>query len=53
MDGELLALSATDGETLATLERLAAPPVYDGLVAANGALYLSTADGKVHCFGAK
>jgi len=53
MGGDLWTLSATDGKTLATLIRLAAPPVYDGLVAANGALYLSTADGKVHCFGAK
>ena len=53
MGGDLWALSATDGMTLAKLKRLAAPPVYDGLIAANGALYLSTADGKVHCFGAK
>ena len=53
MGGDLWALSATDGKALAKLKRLAAPPVYDGLIAANGALYLSTADGKVHCFGAK
>jgi len=53
MGGDLWALSAADGKALAKLERLAAPPVYDGLIAANGALYLSTADGKVHCFGAK
>jgi hypothetical protein len=53
MGSDLWALSASDGKTLAKLERLAAPPVYDGLIAANGALYLSTADGKVHCLGAK
>ena len=53
MGGELLALSASDGKTLAQFDRLAAPPVYDGLIAANGALYLSTADGMVHCFGGK
>ena len=53
LGGDLWALSATDGKTLAKLERLAAPPVYDGLIAANRALYLSTTDGKVHCFGAK
>ena len=47
MGGDLWALSATDGKILAKLKRLAAPPVYDGLIAANGALYLSTADGKV------
>ncbi|UCG17830.1 MAG: PQQ-binding-like beta-propeller repeat protein [Phycisphaerales bacterium] len=29
-----------------------APPVYDGLIAAGGSLYLSTTDGTIHCFGA-
>ena len=53
MGGDLWALSATDGRTLAKLERLTAPPVYDGLIAADGALYLSTTDGNVHCFGAE
>jgi hypothetical protein len=28
-----------------------APPVYDGLIAAGGSLYLSTTDGTIHCFG--
>ncbi len=53
MGGDLWALSATDGRALSKLERLTAPPVYDGLIAANGALYLCTTDGSVHCFGGK
>ncbi|MBN2448883.1 MAG: hypothetical protein JXR77_00755 [Lentisphaeria bacterium] len=52
MGADLWALSAINGETLARFERLASPPVYDGLIAANGALYLCTTDGKVTCFGA-
>ena len=33
--------------------RLDAPPVFDGLAAAGGQLYLATMDGKVACFGGK
>jgi len=44
----LWAVSAATGEKVA--ERpLDAPPVFDGLIAANGRLYLSTTDGKVLC----
>ncbi len=46
----LRALSATDGEKLAEVE-LAAMPVFDGLVAAGGKLYLATTGGKVTCWG--
>jgi len=44
----LWAVSAASGERVAeyTLE---APPVFDGLIAAGGRLYLSTTDGKVLC----
>ena len=48
---ELWAISATTGRKLAELPRLKAPPVYDGLIAAGACLYLSTIDGRIHCFG--
>jgi hypothetical protein len=46
--GRLLAVSATDGKTLADYE-LPSPPVFDGMAAAQGRLYLSTRMGKVIC----
>jgi len=46
----LLALSCADGKQLARYE-LDAPPVFDGLSATTGRLYLSTTDGKVICLG--
>jgi len=46
----LRAVSAADGSTLAEYE-LDALPVFDGLAAAGGKLYLTTKDGRVHCFG--
>jgi outer membrane protein assembly factor BamB len=46
--GRLLAVSATDGKTLADYE-LPSPPVFDGMAAAQGRLYLSTKIGKVVC----
>ena len=48
--GRLLAVSVTDGKTLADYE-LASPPVFDGLAAARGRLYLSTKIGEVVCMG--
>jgi outer membrane protein assembly factor BamB len=51
MGADLWAISATTGEKLAEIQRLNAPPVYDGLIAAYGCLYLSTLDGRVQCFG--
>ena len=44
----LLAVSATVGKKLAAY-RLDSMPVFDGLAAANGALFLSATDGKVLC----
>jgi hypothetical protein len=44
----LRAVSAADGKTLAEL-RLDTPPVWDGLIAAEGRLYASLADGSVVC----
>ena len=44
----LWAVAADDGERLAE-HRLDSPPVFDGMAAAGGRLYLSTMDGKVVC----
>ncbi len=46
----LRAVSAADGKTLAE-QHLDAPPVFDGLIAAGGRLYMVTTDGSVRCFG--
>ncbi len=45
----LWAVSAEDGKRLCEV-KLDANPVWDGLAAAGGRLYLSTTDGKVRCF---
>ncbi|HOX08157.1 MAG TPA: PQQ-binding-like beta-propeller repeat protein [Planctomycetota bacterium] len=50
--GELWVLSGTDGKKLQTLT-LDVKPVYDGLSAAGGKLYLAAEDGTLTCFGAK
>ncbi len=48
--GVLWAVSTTDGEKLAEY-KLDSPPVFDGMIAANGQLYISTRDGRVLCMG--
>jgi outer membrane protein assembly factor BamB len=50
--GELWAISTAEGKTLAK-QTLPAPPVLDGMAAANGRLYVSTTDGSVLCFAAR
>lgn len=47
--GTLLVLAQADGSTLAEL-RLERPPVFDGLAAAQEALYLADTGGEVWCF---
>ena len=47
----LWAVSALTGEKLSEIQHLKSPPVYDGLIAARGCLYISTTDGCVQCFG--
>jgi outer membrane protein assembly factor BamB len=47
----LVAVSTTDGRKLAAY-RLDSAPVFDGLAAANGRLYLTKLDGQVVCLGA-
>jgi hypothetical protein len=49
--GRLLAYAAADGKKLA--ERDLPPVVWDGMAAAHGCLYVSTADGKVLALGRK
>jgi len=48
--GVLVAMSSADGAKLAKT-MLESPPVWDGLAAANGKLYMATHDGKVICLG--
>ena len=50
--GLLAAVGASDGQPRAEY-RLPAPPVWDGMSAAHGRLYLSTLDGRVICLSAK
>lgn len=48
--GSILVVSSADGTQLGTLQ-LSAPPVFDGLSAAGGKLFVSQQDGKLFCFG--
>jgi len=48
--GRLWAVSAADGKKLVEYE-LDSPPVWDGMAAANGRLYMSLTDGSIVCFG--
>jgi len=48
--GLLWAVSAEDGTKLAQY-RLESPPVFDGMIAANGRLYISTMNGRLICMG--
>jgi hypothetical protein len=46
----LMAVSRADGKRTSAY-RLASPPVFDGMVAAGGRLFLAAMDGKVLCLG--
>ena len=48
--GILRSVNAADGKKAAEL-KLDSIPVFDGLIAANGRLYIAAIDGKVLCFG--
>ena len=50
--GVLRAVAAADGATLSEL-RLSTIPVWDGLAAAGGRLYLAGADGTLRCYAGK
>lgn len=45
------AFSQENGEKLSEVARLDALPAYDGLIATDNCLFLSTADGRLICFG--
>jgi len=51
-EGALLWAVATDGTKLAE-KKLKCIPVFDGMAAAGGRLYMATTDGKVICMGGK
>jgi hypothetical protein len=46
----LMALSSRSGEKLAE-HKLDSLPIFDGMVASKGKLYISTVDGKIVCMG--
>jgi outer membrane protein assembly factor BamB len=48
MGGKLWAVSAADGKKVSACD-LSSPPVFDGMAAAHGRLYLSLMDGSVMC----
>ena len=48
--GVLCAIDPTNGETIWRYE-LPVPPVFNGLIAAAGRLYVAMQDGKIACFG--
>ncbi|MDP6635391.1 MAG: PQQ-binding-like beta-propeller repeat protein [Phycisphaerae bacterium] len=50
--GHLWAVSTVDGEKLSEL-KLDSVPIFDGMAAAGGKLYMATVDGKVVCFDGK
>ena len=47
--GRLMAVSSADGSKLGEIE-IDSPPIFDGMAAAAGRLYMATADGKVICY---
>ena len=49
--GVLWAFAGADGTKLAE-SKLDSPPVFDGLIAANGRLYMAARNGTVLCLGA-
>ena len=50
--GELWVVSTATGERIGR-HKLESPPVYDGMAAADGRLFISTTDGRVVCFQGK
>jgi hypothetical protein len=49
-DGRLTMISTADGTKIREIQ-LSSPPVFDGLIAAEGHLFLSTMDGRLICMG--
>ncbi len=51
-DAVLMAFDSGDGKTLAQIG-LASPPVFDGMIAVEGRLFVSTTNGGVVCYSAE
>lgn len=51
LGAKLWTFSAETGEKRAEVAELESPPVYDGLIAAQGRVFVSLEDGRVLCFG--
>ncbi|MBL7133685.1 MAG: PQQ-binding-like beta-propeller repeat protein [Phycisphaerae bacterium] len=49
--GGLLRVYAAEGGKMLTEQKLTAPPVLDGMIAAGGRIYMTLTDGKVVCMG--
>jgi hypothetical protein len=52
LGASVVAVSAADGKQLSEL-KLDSPPVFDGLIAANGRLFVCQRDGKIVCLAGK
>jgi outer membrane protein assembly factor BamB len=50
LGGVLYAVDSATGKKLSE-QKLDAPPVFNGIAAANGRLFLATADGRLVCIG--
>ena len=50
LGGKIIVINPTTGERVKAAD-LDSPPVFDGMIVANGRVYVSTLDGKVRCFG--
>ncbi|MBS3777031.1 MAG: PQQ-binding-like beta-propeller repeat protein, partial [Bacteroidales bacterium] len=51
-DGAYLQVISASGKTRSTY-KLDSPPVFDGLIAAENRLFMSSIDGRIQCFGSK
>jgi len=49
--GGLLRVHAEEDGKMVTEQKLTAPPVFDGIIAAGGRIYMTLTDGKVVCMG--
>jgi hypothetical protein len=50
--GSIAMISTADGTKIREI-KLDSPPVFDGMIAADGRLYISTTNGRIVCYGGK
>ena len=50
LGGKIIVINPASGERVKSVD-LDSPPVFDGMIVANGCVYLSALDGTVRCFG--